>query len=246
MTNEAAQNHSVVHKWLFAGWPPDLSGSYWTVALAIMTVGTCVVQALTGWKRVISAIGFVPAAAWDPSSWLTILPGQSLCVVLTWFTYPFPHMNWWHMASNVVGLLLFGSVVERMLGTLRYAIVTVFAAVLGVFGLAAVHPLGTDAIGGGSLLLCTVLGVWLAAYSQGWWRAHRFWTGALEVAAIAALAAWLGYRTPPPSPSALMGLLWHLPSLMIGWFGFRLLSATRVAAPGAMRVGNRNSGSRPG
>jgi membrane associated rhomboid family serine protease len=134
-------------------------------------------------------------------------------------------MNWAHMAATTLLLLTVGSLVEPMMGTLRYAAFTVFASVLGVFGLAAVHPLGAKAIAGGSLQACTILGVWLACLSVAWRRRHAAWMLAIEIAAVASLAAWLALRTPTSNSTALMGLLWHAPSLMVGWFGFRLWSA---------------------
>ena len=205
--------------------------------LAAVTISTCVVQSLIGWNAVMSAIGFVPNAAWHPSSWFATRTGQLLPVALTWLTYPFPHMNWAHMASNVLALLIFGSIVEPMMGSLRYVAFTVLASVLGVFGLAAIYPLGVNAIAGGSLLVCSILGAWLAAFSRAWWHRRRLWILAIEVAAVASLAAWLACRTPLSSVSALLALLWHAPSFMFGWLAFRIGSALQPGAVGQSQPG---------
>src|SRR4051794_30857039 len=92
------------HWLLGGGWSPDFSRSYWTIFLVLVTFATCVVQSVIGWDVVMSAVGFVPSAAWKPSLWFSTLPGQSLPVVMTWFSYVFPHMGWFHMASNIMGL----------------------------------------------------------------------------------------------------------------------------------------------
>ncbi|GEM_PF-1368477 len=207
--------------WLFGGWSPDFSRSRCTILLAAVTVATGIAQSLIGWDVVMSAIGFVPSAAWAPATWFTTLPGQSIPVVLTWFTYVFPHMAWWHMAGNVLGLLMFGSVVEPMMGACRYAAITVTAMVLGVFGLAAIHPMGIQAIAGGSLLLCAIVGIWLAAFTQGWWRKHKVQTMALEGTVLAGFMAWLVIREAPVDATGLMAVLWYVPPLLLGWFGFR-------------------------
>lgn len=213
--------------WLFGGWTPDFSRSPWTVLLVAVTVTVGIVQCFKGWDVVMAAMGFVPAAVWAPSTWFAILPGQSTPVALTWFTYVFPHMAWWHMAGNLIGLLMFGSVVEPMMGTRRYAAVTVAATILGVFGLAAIHPKGDQAIAGGSLLLCAIVGIWLAAFTQGWWRKHQGRTVALEAAVLAGLIAWLLIRETPLEATGPTAILWHVPPLLLGWFGFRAGSAIR-------------------
>jgi membrane associated rhomboid family serine protease len=195
-----------------------------------VTLAFCIVQSLIGWDLVESAIGFVPSAVWAPSSWFSVLPGQALPVAATWLTYVFPHMGWAHMLGNVLALLVFGSVVEPMMGTRRYAVMTMFAAVFGVFGFAVIYPLGTSAIAGGSLLLCTILGIWLASYTQAWRDRHRSLTIALETTVCCSLLAWLVFRTTPTHPSGLIAALWHAPSLMVGWLGWRIASALQAPA----------------
>lgn len=199
-----------------------LRHSYCALALSALTATTCVIQSLLGWKLVLSAIGFVPSAAWSPSSWFSILPGQSIPVVLTWFTYVFPHMGWAHMATNVLGLLLFGGVVEGTIGTRNFTVVALLSVVSGVFALAAVHPHGSTPIGGGSLLLCTIIGIWLALYYRRSWEHHPRATLAMELAAVAAVTFWLIFRITPLAPSPFLAVMWHGIPLMTGWLGYRV------------------------
>jgi membrane associated rhomboid family serine protease len=209
-------------EFLLGGWSPQLGHAWCTLALAAMTVAACLVQSLVGWERVLAAIGFVPSFVWSPSTWLSIQPGQSAPVFLTWFTYVFPHMGWGHMTGNVLLLLAFGGVVENLIGTRRFAVACVLSVVAGVFALAAVHPNGSTPIGGGSLLGCAVIGIWFAIYCRGKWQRHRRVTLAIEVAAVAAVALWFVLRNVPQAPSLFLAVMWHVIPLMYGWLGYRV------------------------
>ncbi|MEO6514283.1 MAG: rhomboid family intramembrane serine protease [Steroidobacteraceae bacterium] len=188
----------------------------------------CIVQSLIGWKSVLNAIGFVPSAAWSPSTWFSILPGQSIPVVLTWLAYVFPHMGWWHMAGNTAMLLMVGGKLEHRIGTRNFAVVALLSIVSGVFALSIIHPLGSFPIGGGSLLLCNIFGVRLAMYYQTGWQRHPRATIALELAAIVLVVLWLLCRTTPLAPSAFLALMWHVIPLMIGWVGYRVVHAVQA------------------
>ena len=212
-------------EFLLGGWSPDFWRANFTLLLSGTTVVTCIIQSNIGWEKVLKAVGFVPAAALSPSSWLSWLPGQSLPVALTWITYVFPHVGWGHIAGNVVGLLIFGGVVESRIGRRKYAAVVLFSVILGVFALAVVHPRGTEPIGGGSLLLCTVLGIWSAMYLEANWRIHPAATLRIEMAAVAALSFWLMVRTAPSAPSLFLAVMWHIIPLMAGWFWYRIAGA---------------------
>jgi membrane associated rhomboid family serine protease len=215
-------------KWrtfLFGGRSPQFGRSRCTLALSAVTLVTCIVQSLIGWDPVLLAIGFVPSAVWSPSTWLSIWPGQSIPVALTWFTYVFPHAGWGHMAGNLLALLAFGGVVEPRIGTRQFVLVVISLVASSVFASAAVHPNGIRPAGGGSLLICGVFGVWLANYSQPRWESHPRSTLALESVASAAIALWLICRTPPLAPSPFLSVMWHVVPLMIGWGGYRVVHA---------------------
>jgi rhomboid protease GluP len=152
--------------------------------------------------------------------------------VLTWLTYVFPHMGWAHLASNVLGLLVFGAIVERMVGTPRFVAVCLLSSVSGVFALAAVHPRDDTPIGGGSLLLCTLIGIWLAMYYRTARRQHPLARLAIEIASVAALTLWLICRTIPMVSSPVVSLMWHVMPLMFGWFGYRLAAAFQTQLSG--------------
>lgn len=198
-----------------------------TLALSAVTLVTCIVQSLIGWDPVLSAIGFVPSAVWSPSTWFSIWPGQSIPVALTWFTYVFPHMGWGHMVANVFALLAFGGIVEPRIGTRKFVLVAITLVVSSVFASAAVHPNGIKPAGGGSLLICGLIGVWLATYSKAKWESRPRGTLALEAVASAAIALWLIIRTPPLAPSAFLAVMWHVVPLMLGWGGYRVVYAVQ-------------------
>jgi membrane associated rhomboid family serine protease len=200
--------------------------------LSALIVATGVIESLTGWKPMLEAIGFVPYAAWSPATWFSVLPGQALPVVLTWLTYVLPHMGWSHLASNVLCLLVFGGIVERVIGTRRFVAVSLLSSVSGVFALAAIHPRGETPIGGGSLLLCTLIGIWLAMYYRTESRQHPRATLAIEIAFLAALTVWLICRTIPMASSPFLSLMWHVMPLMLGWFGYRLAAAVQTRISG--------------
>jgi membrane associated rhomboid family serine protease len=202
--------------------------SYCALTLSAITVATCIVQSLIGWKPVLNAIGFVSSAVWSPSTWFSVLPGQSIPVVLTWFAYVFPHLGWWHMAGNTAMLVMVGGTLEHRIGTRNFAVVALLSIVSGAFALAIIHPHGITPSGGGSLLLCNIFGVRIAMYYQTWWRRHPRATLALEVAAIVLVVLWLLWRTTPLAPSFFLALMWHVIPLMIGWVGYRVVHAVQA------------------
>jgi membrane associated rhomboid family serine protease len=220
-------------EYLLGGWSPQqLGGCYGTLALSAMIVAAGVMESLIGWTPMLRAIGFVPYAAWSPATWFSILPGQALPVVLTWLTYVFPHMGWAHLASNVLCLLVFGGIVERVIGTRRFVAVSLLSSVSGVFALAAIHPRGETPIGGSSLLLCTLIGIWLAMYYRTARRQHARARLAIEIASVTALTLWLIFRTIPMVSSPVLALMWHVMPLMFGWFGYRLAAAFQTQLSG--------------
>ena len=80
-------------------------------------------------------LGFIPAvifdyAALDPS--LIIVPDDA-----TFITYSFLHLDFWHLASNMLFLWVFGDNVEDALGHLKFLIFYLLCAAAG----AALHGL---------------------------------------------------------------------------------------------------------
>lgn len=215
-------------RFLFGDWSPQFGRSQCTLALSVITLATSIVQSLIGWDPVLAAIGAVPSAVWSPSTWFSIRPGQSIPVALTWLTYVFPHAGWGQMAGNVLLLLVVGEAVEPKIGARKFALIAMSLGVSGLIAAAAVHPYGSKPAGGGSLLVCGLIGVWLANYSKARWQSHPRVTLALEIVAFAATALWLICRTTPLAPSVFLGLMWHVIPLMIGWGGYRVVHAVHA------------------
>ncbi len=209
------------------GPPPPRGYARVTMALAALIVATCVIQSIVGWNQVVASFGFIPAATWSLSDWLSRLPGQSLPVVLTWLAYFLPHTGWIHMAGTVFGITLFGWGVEREYGTRKYALVVLFLLVSGVFVLSAIHPRGNEPMAGGSLLGFGLMGFWFAIFYRIKWQKFPRATIALEVAVAAAVICWLAIRTIPSEPSLFLAVMWHAVPLMVGWFGHRAAVAWR-------------------
>ena len=92
-------------------------------------------------------------------------------------------------------------------------------------------------MGGGSLLLCTMLGIWSAMYLEARWRIHHAATLGIEIAAVAALSFWLMVRTAPSAPSLLLAVMWHIIPLMTGWLWYRIAA---VALRRSQYVARRN------
>lgn len=50
---------------------------------------------------------------------------------LSWFTYQFSHMNFWHLFSNMIFLFFIGYSLEAVLGTVGFALLYIFSGVAG-------------------------------------------------------------------------------------------------------------------
>jgi len=90
----------------------------------------------------VAGLGFIPAVAFhyanlDPS--LVLVPTN-----FTWLTYSFLHQSFFHLASNMVFLWVFGDNVEDALGHVKFAIFYLCCAAAGalVHGLVAPHSEG--------------------------------------------------------------------------------------------------------
>jgi membrane associated rhomboid family serine protease len=86
-------------------------------------------------ERAAMALGFIPAlifdhAVLDPS--LVIVPED-----LTFLTYAFLHIDFWHLAPNMLFLWVFGDNVEDALGHVRFLVFYLLCAAAG----AALHGL---------------------------------------------------------------------------------------------------------
>ena len=111
------------------------------------------------------------------------------------FTAMFLHVGVWHLVFNGLGLLIFGQMVERIFGRVRFAIIYVAA---GLFGGVASYLFNPIAIGAGaSGAIFGVLGA-LAAF----FVARRHETGEIGrqyltmIAVLAGINLFYGFATP--------------------------------------------------
>jgi membrane associated rhomboid family serine protease len=74
-------------------------------------------------------LGYIPAVAFDHA---TLEPGLAILPEpLTYLTYAFVHTGFWHLASNMIFLWVFGDNVEDAMGHLRFLIFYLICAAAG-------------------------------------------------------------------------------------------------------------------
>jgi membrane associated rhomboid family serine protease len=109
---------------------------YVTISIIALNISVWLFTAIASPEAVEHAslgLGFIPAvifdyAILDPS--LVIVPDDA-----TFITYAFLHMDFWHLASNMLFLWVFGDNVEDALGHLKFLIFYLLCAAAG----AALH-----------------------------------------------------------------------------------------------------------
>ena len=108
---------------------------YVTISLIVVNVVTWLITGLVAPETVTQAatvgLGYIPAVAFDyaylpPELWL--VPDAA-----TYITYAFLHGDFWHLASNMLFLWVFGDNVEDALGHVRYLIFYLLCAAGGAF-----------------------------------------------------------------------------------------------------------------
>jgi rhomboid protease GluP len=109
-----------------------------TLVLVIVLVAVFILEAalgVAGSERALVPLGALRTRGWSVADWWRIL------------TFSFLHLTWWHLATNTVGLLWLGGIVERRLGSTAFAaIVAVGAAASGAAGMLLGHYLPTSGI----------------------------------------------------------------------------------------------------
>jgi membrane associated rhomboid family serine protease len=143
-------------------------------------------------ERASLALGFIPAlifdhAVLDPS--LVIVPED-----LTFLTYAFLHIDFWHLAPNMLFLWVFGDNVEDAMGHLRFLLFYLLCAAAG----AALHGLvaqsSEGALIGASGAISGVVAAYLLLHPR-----VRVWVLVLfriplPLPAFIPLALWIGQQ----------------------------------------------------
>jgi membrane associated rhomboid family serine protease len=162
-----------------------------------------------------------PADNSPNQSCISTWPGQFVAVAFTWLTYVFPHDDWFHVGSNALGLFVLGGALERLIGRRRFALLCLAAAISGAFALALVSPNDRVAIGGGSLVLSPMLGVFLAMIFSRAWEPRPTAILGIEMVLTGAFALWLALRTIPTTRDFTQAAMWHAIPIFIGWVSYR-------------------------
>ncbi len=108
---------------------------YVTISLIVVNVLTWLYTGFAAPETVTQAatvgLGYIPAVAFD----YAYLPPDMTLVpeAATYITYAFLHGDFWHLASNMVFLWVFGDNVEDALGHVRYLIFYLLCAAGGAF-----------------------------------------------------------------------------------------------------------------
>jgi membrane associated rhomboid family serine protease len=91
---------------------------------------------------------------------------------LRWLTYQFAHTGWMHLAVNLTFLLLFGGLIERILGPLWVLAAYLLGGLAGAAGYVLVTGLTTAPLVGASGAVAAMMGLVMVLY---WGREIRFW-----------------------------------------------------------------------
>lgn len=133
-------------------------------------------------------LGFIPAVAFEhailPSA-LDLVPKE-----VTFITYAFLHFDFWHLASNMVFLWVFGDNVEDALGHLRFLVFYLLCAAAGALFHGFIDPIAEGPLIGASGAVSGVVAAYLLLHPR-----VRLWT-------------LVFFRIPLPLPAFVPLILW--------------------------------------
>jgi membrane associated rhomboid family serine protease len=143
---------------------------------------------LTGVILVLCVVTFVlERFALGGPELLTFSPANGL-VFPGLITHMFAHADVWHLAFNMIVLYFFGTVIERVYGTPRYALLYFASGLIAALAQAAVQPMGLLLGASGALA-----GV-LAAFVRHFPRVKIYIYGVLPLPAWLAIALWICFN----------------------------------------------------
>jgi membrane associated rhomboid family serine protease len=183
-----------------------------------VTVATYLVQVWDGGDAVQRAIGLIPARVSDSASVWSVGGGQLVPAWLTLVTYMFPHMGWWHVSLNTIGLWMLGQVAEPVMGTRRFVFAYVASGVVCGLAVVLLGPHWTKPAAGASGAIGGVFGAFLSLRLPVWPALDRRNLVALSIesACLIGVAAWLLLPTTPPKPDRPSALMFHLIPILVG------------------------------
>jgi membrane associated rhomboid family serine protease len=137
-------------------------------------------------------LGFIPAvvfdfASLDPS--LQIVPDDA-----TVFTYAFLHLNFWHLASNMLFLWVFGDNVEDALGHFRFLLFYLACAAAGALLHGFVEPTSQGPLIGASGAVSGIIAAYLLLHPKVRVWVLVFMRIPIPLPAFIPLALWVGQQ----------------------------------------------------
>ncbi len=162
---------------------------YVTVGLILANTAVFLLQQLTG---TVYDVGFalIPAALDGygmRSAEIAIVPDT-----VTLLTYAFFHADFWHLASNMLFLWVFGDNVEDAVGHWRFLLFYLLCAIGAGLSHSLMQPMSTEPLIGASGAVAGVIGAYLMLHPRVW-----VWVLVL-------------YRFPVPVPAVLLLGFWIL------------------------------------
>ncbi len=137
-------------------------------------------------------LGFIPAVVFDyaylePA--LQIVPDDA-----TLLTYAFLHLNFWHLASNMVFLWVFGDNVEDAFGHLRFLLFYIACAIAGALFHGLVEPASEAPLIGASGAVSGVVAAYLLLHPKVRVWILVFMRIPIPLPAFIPLALWVGQQ----------------------------------------------------
>lgn len=170
-----------------------IRAQYVTIALILTNVAVWAFTAITPemvGELAALGLGFIPAiisdhAYLDPE--LVLVPTG-----LTYVTYAFIHLDFWHLASNMIFLWVFGDNVEDALGHVRFLVFYLLCAAAGAMLHSVIAPASEGPLIGASGAISGVVAAYFILHPR-----VRLWVLVL-------------FRIPLPLPAFIPLTLWLL------------------------------------
>ncbi|NTJ43616.1 rhomboid family intramembrane serine protease [Agrobacterium larrymoorei] len=137
-------------------------------------------------------LGFIPAVVFDYAvldEAFRIVPTDS-----TIFTYAFLHLSFWHLASNMVFLWVFGDNVEDALGHLRFLIFYLACAAAGALFHGLIAPSSEGPLIGASGAVSGIVAAYLLLHPKVRVWVLVFMRIPIPLPAFIPLALWVGQQ----------------------------------------------------
>ena len=137
-------------------------------------------------------LGFIPAIMFDGA---TLAPGLEIVPEdATLITYAFLHLSFWHLASNMLFLWVFGDNVEDALGHFRFLVFYIVCAVAGALLHGLVAPMSQGPLIGASGAISGVVAAYFLLHPRVRVWVLVFMRIPRPLPAFIPLALWIGQQ----------------------------------------------------